>query len=106
MVTLWPCYVGKLFYSTPDTIVGMTWQPNVNGCQCPFRPTTSAWRLRRPCERRQVQQSADVLTPTNHVCADSIWTGLVALLWLVYEYQDIGPVLGPTGAGKTMLMNA
>ncbi len=52
------------------------------------------------------KQSADVLTPVDLVRNDSISTKLVALLWLCYEHHRIVLFSGPTGVGKTTLMNA
>jgi len=52
------------------------------------------------------KQSADVFTPTDLVRTDSISTELVALLWLVYEHHGVVLFSGPTGVGKTTLMNA
>jgi len=52
------------------------------------------------------KQSADVLTPVDLVRTDSISTELVALLWLCYEHHGIVLFSGPTGVGKTTLMNA
>jgi type IV secretory pathway ATPase VirB11/archaellum biosynthesis ATPase len=52
------------------------------------------------------KQSADVLTPVDLVRTDSIPTELVALLWLCYEHHGIVLFSGPTGVGKTTLMNA
>jgi type IV secretory pathway ATPase VirB11/archaellum biosynthesis ATPase len=52
------------------------------------------------------KQSADVLTPTDLVRSGSISTELVALLWLIYEHHGVVLFSGPTGVGKTTLMNA
>jgi type IV secretory pathway ATPase VirB11/archaellum biosynthesis ATPase len=52
------------------------------------------------------KQSEDVLTPTDLVRGDSMPTELVALLWLVYEHHGVVLFSGPTGVGKTTLMNA
>ena len=52
------------------------------------------------------KQSSDVLTPTDLVRGDSLSTELVALLWLVYEHHGVVLFSGPTGVGKTTLMNA
>jgi type IV secretory pathway ATPase VirB11/archaellum biosynthesis ATPase len=52
------------------------------------------------------KQSEDVLTPTDLVRRDSIPTELVALLWMLYEHHGVVLFSGPTGVGKTTLMNA
>ena len=52
------------------------------------------------------KQSADVLTPTDLVDSGSLSTELVALLWLLYEHHGVVLFSGPTGVGKTTLMNA
>ena len=52
------------------------------------------------------KQSADVLTPVDLVERDSISTELVALLWHLYETHGVVLFCGPTGVGKTTLMNA
>ncbi len=52
------------------------------------------------------KQSADVLTPVDLVENDSLPTEIVALLWLCYEHHRIVLFSGPTGVGKTTLMNA
>jgi type IV secretory pathway ATPase VirB11/archaellum biosynthesis ATPase len=52
------------------------------------------------------KQSSDTLTPTDLVRDDTLSTELVALLWLVYEHHGVVLFSGPTGAGKTTLMNA
>ncbi len=52
------------------------------------------------------KQSADVLTPVDLVRSGSIPTELVALLWLYYEHHGVVLFSGPTGVGKTTLMNA
>jgi type IV secretory pathway ATPase VirB11/archaellum biosynthesis ATPase len=52
------------------------------------------------------KQSADALTPADLVRSDSLPTELVALLWLVYEHHGVVLFSGPTGVGKTTLMNA
>jgi len=52
------------------------------------------------------KQSPDVLTPTDLVNSGSISTELVALLWLVYGHHGVVLFSGPTGVGKTTLMNA
>jgi type IV secretory pathway ATPase VirB11/archaellum biosynthesis ATPase len=52
------------------------------------------------------KQSADPLTPVDLVGSDSLPTELVALLWLLYEHHAVVLFAGPTGVGKTTLMNA
>jgi len=52
------------------------------------------------------KQSPDVLTPIDLVQQGSIATELVTLLWLCYEYHGVVLFSGPTGVGKTTLMNA
>lgn len=52
------------------------------------------------------KQSPDVLTPVDLIESDSISTELVALLWLCYEHHRVVLFSGPTGVGKTTLMNA
>ena len=52
------------------------------------------------------KQSPDVLTPVDLVELGSIPTELVALLWLCYEHHGVVLFSGPTGVGKTTLMNA
>ena len=52
------------------------------------------------------KQSPDVLTPVDLVGNDSLSTALVALLWLCYEHHGVVLFSGPTGVGKTTLMNA
>ncbi len=52
------------------------------------------------------KQAVDVLTPADLVAMGSLPTELVALLWLLYEHQGVVLFSGPTGAGKTTLMNA
>jgi type IV secretory pathway ATPase VirB11/archaellum biosynthesis ATPase len=52
------------------------------------------------------KQSANALTPVDLVQAGSLPTELVALLWLCYEYHGVVLFSGPTGVGKTTIMNA
>jgi type IV secretory pathway ATPase VirB11/archaellum biosynthesis ATPase len=52
------------------------------------------------------KQSPDVLTPVDLVRTNSLPTELVALLWLCYEHHGVVLFSGPTGVGKTTLMNA
>lgn len=57
----------------------------------------------RHCKNQQV---ADAMTPVDLVQRDSISTELVNLLWLCYEHHGDVLFTGPTGVGKTTLMNA
>ena len=52
------------------------------------------------------KQAPDVLTPVDLLDSDSVSTELVALLWLLYEHHGVVLFSGPTGVGKTTLMNA
>jgi len=52
------------------------------------------------------KQAADVMTPVDLVESNSVPTELVALLWLCYEHHGVVLFSGPTGVGKTTLMNA
>jgi type IV secretory pathway ATPase VirB11/archaellum biosynthesis ATPase len=52
------------------------------------------------------KQSPDPLTPVDLVEMGSLPTELVALLWLLYESHGVVLFCGPTGVGKTTLMNA
>jgi type IV secretory pathway ATPase VirB11/archaellum biosynthesis ATPase len=52
------------------------------------------------------KQSPDPLTPVDLVELGSISTELVALLWLLYESHGVVLFCGPTGVGKTTLLNA
>lgn len=52
------------------------------------------------------KQRSDPLTPVELVQSGSIPTALVALLWLVFEHHGVVLFSGPTGVGKTTLMNA
>ena len=52
------------------------------------------------------KQAPDVITPIDLVEMGSIPTELVTLLWMLYEHRGIVLFSGPTGAGKTTLMNA
>jgi len=52
------------------------------------------------------KQAPDVMTPGDLVERGSLPTELVTLLWLLYEYHGVVLFSGPTGVGKTTLMNA
>ncbi len=52
------------------------------------------------------KQSPDPMTPVDLVERGSLPTELVALLWLFYECHGVVLFCGPTGVGKTTLMNA
>jgi type IV secretory pathway ATPase VirB11/archaellum biosynthesis ATPase len=52
------------------------------------------------------KQASDVLTPVDLLEGGSISTELVALLWQLYENRGVVLFCGPTGVGKTTLMNA
>jgi type IV secretory pathway ATPase VirB11/archaellum biosynthesis ATPase len=52
------------------------------------------------------KQSPDPLTPVDLVEQGSISTELVSLLWLLYESHGVVLFCGPTGVGKTTLLNA
>jgi type IV secretory pathway ATPase VirB11/archaellum biosynthesis ATPase len=52
------------------------------------------------------KQAADVMTPPELVDRDAVSVDLVTLLWLCYEHRAVVLFSGPTGVGKTTLMNA
>ncbi|MFT4946762.1 MAG: type IV secretory pathway ATPase VirB11/archaellum biosynthesis ATPase [Natronomonas sp.] len=52
------------------------------------------------------KQATDAITPVDLVEGKSLPTELVALLWLCYEHHRIVLFSGPTGVGKTTLLNA
>ena len=52
------------------------------------------------------KQAPDVLTPIDLVDSDSIPIDLVTLLWMLYERHGVVLFSGPTGVGKTTVMNA
>jgi len=52
------------------------------------------------------KQAPDALTPVDLVEADAVPTELVTLLWMLYEHHCVVLFSGPTGVGKTTLMNA
>jgi type IV secretory pathway ATPase VirB11/archaellum biosynthesis ATPase len=52
------------------------------------------------------KQSPEAMTPMDLIAGGSISTELVTLLWLLYEHHGVVLFSGPTGVGKTTLMNA
>ncbi|MFB6137037.1 MAG: type II/IV secretion system ATPase subunit [Halobacteriaceae archaeon] len=52
------------------------------------------------------KQSPDALSPVDLVGLDALSSEMVALLWLAYEHHRVVVFAGPTGVGKTTLMNA
>ncbi|WP_018256300.1 type II/IV secretion system ATPase subunit [Halomicrobium katesii] len=52
------------------------------------------------------KQSPDPMTPVDLIERGALPTELVALLWLLYEHHGVVLFCGPTGVGKTTLMNA
>lgn len=52
------------------------------------------------------KQLPDPLTPVDLIQNESVPTEFVALLWLLFEHQGVVLFSGPTGVGKTTLMNA
>ncbi|AHG03054.1 secretion system protein [Halobacterium sp. DL1] len=52
------------------------------------------------------KQAADALTPVDLLQRNSLSADVVALLWMVYEHHGVVLFSGPTGVGKTTLMNA
>jgi type IV secretory pathway ATPase VirB11/archaellum biosynthesis ATPase len=52
------------------------------------------------------KQAPDAMTPVDLLERDALPVDLVALLWLAYEHRGVVLFSGPTGVGKTTLMNA
>jgi len=52
------------------------------------------------------KQSADALTPVDLIDRGTLGPDLVTLLWLLYEHRGVVLFAGPTGVGKTTLLNA
>ncbi|MEF8800768.1 MAG: type II/IV secretion system ATPase subunit [Halolamina sp.] len=52
------------------------------------------------------KQAADAMTPVDLMRRDALSADLVALLWLLYEHRGVVLFSGPTGVGKTTLMNS
>jgi type IV secretory pathway ATPase VirB11/archaellum biosynthesis ATPase len=52
------------------------------------------------------KQASEVMAPVDLLERDSLPTELVAMLWQLYENHGVVQFCGPTGVGKTTLMNA
>ncbi|PSQ44463.1 secretion system protein [Halobacteriales archaeon SW_7_68_16] len=52
------------------------------------------------------KQAPEAMTPVDLIRGGSLSTELVALLWMAYEHHGVVLFSGPTGVGKTTLMNA
>ncbi len=52
------------------------------------------------------KQAPEVMTPVDLLEADAVPTELVTLLWMLYEHHGVVLFSGPTGVGKTTLLNA
>ncbi|MEZ3144958.1 type II/IV secretion system ATPase subunit [Halobaculum sp. MBLA0143] len=52
------------------------------------------------------KQAAEPMTPVELIEDGTISTELVTLLWLLYEHRGVVLFSGPTGVGKTTLLNA
>jgi type IV secretory pathway ATPase VirB11/archaellum biosynthesis ATPase len=52
------------------------------------------------------KQAADPLSPVDLLERDAVPVDLVVLLWMLYEHRGVVLFSGPTGVGKTTLMNA
>ncbi|MGM0590007.1 MAG: type II/IV secretion system ATPase subunit [Halobacteriota archaeon] len=52
------------------------------------------------------KQATEAMTPIDLVERDAMSTEVVTLLWLLYEHHGVVLFSGPTGVGKTTLMNA
>ncbi|QCJ47439.1 secretion system protein [Haloprofundus sp. MHR1] len=52
------------------------------------------------------KQSPNTMTPVDLVERGALSTELVTLLWMLYEHHGVVLFSGPTGVGKTTLMNA
>ncbi|MCG1002149.1 MULTISPECIES: type II/IV secretion system ATPase subunit [Halobacterium] len=52
------------------------------------------------------KQAAEPLTPVDLLQQGTVSVDVVALLWMVYEHHGVVLFSGPTGVGKTTLMNA
>ncbi|WP_096592255.1 type II/IV secretion system ATPase subunit [Halorubrum ezzemoulense] len=52
------------------------------------------------------KQRADALAPVDLIERGTLSVDLVTLLWLLYEHRGVVLFAGPTGVGKTTLLNA
>ncbi|MGM0717230.1 MAG: type II/IV secretion system ATPase subunit [Halobacteriota archaeon] len=52
------------------------------------------------------KQAPEALTPVDLIDSGSISTALVTLLWMLYKHAGVVLFSGPTGVGKTTLLNA
>ncbi len=52
------------------------------------------------------KQAPEAMTPVDLLASDSLSTEMVTLLWQVYEHHGVVLFSGPTGTGKTTLMNS
>jgi type IV secretory pathway ATPase VirB11/archaellum biosynthesis ATPase len=52
------------------------------------------------------KQAPEAMTPVDLLDSGSLSTEIVTLLWQVYEHHGVVLFSGPTGAGKTTLMNS
>ncbi len=52
------------------------------------------------------KQAPEAMTPVDLIERDSVSPELVALLWMAYEHHGVVLFSGPTGVGKTTVMNA
>jgi len=52
------------------------------------------------------KQAPEAMTPVDLLESESLSTEIVTLLWQAYEHHGVVLFSGPTGAGKTTLMNA
>ncbi len=52
------------------------------------------------------KQSPDAMTPVDLIERGTLSADLVTLLWLLYEHRGVVLFAGPTGVGKTTLLNA
>ncbi|WP_135852010.1 type II/IV secretion system ATPase subunit [Halorussus salinus] len=52
------------------------------------------------------KQAPEAMTPVDLLDSDSLSTEIVTLLWQAYEHHGVVLFSGPTGTGKTTLMNS